>query len=685
MHLRPTYRLLILLILWLPTRLAAQDSLQLRFMKVIEQDDLKAVKECVRKGADVNMTVVASSPNYLFFISRRLYLEGMAKSRAGEIVYVGPIHANADRANIKILQYLRKKKTNIEAGDSDGKTALMYALRNPGGEEYALYLLKKGANYFSVDAAGNTVMHYAAYGGNIEGIRMTYGGGVGVNLRNHEGITPFHAAAVFSKVEVLQELQNLGADVHAQDSAGLNALHYAAAYGDPSRLEWLLKQAPELNVESKEGYTPLDIARAAKNAEAVTFLKSRGGKYARYRYAEMLDALQKKDYQQLRTILEDGADPNRKSPEYPLLIAVESGDATAADLLLKAGAHADLHNAQGQSLLEMAITKGMPTVAAVLLAAKASAENRLLPMCMSQIAKLETPGNWVDVIAALALQVRDLNVAGGDLNVPALHYAAYLGQEEIVNSLLRAGADANAIDSDGWTALHWTVMKRDLLRLHLEKLRIAEALIAKGATINPLATTAKVLPHTEMYLAKRIPVHATPFDVLTYALPKDADLSDLLTAKGGASGLAAVDYHNNGVYLFEHKAIQAAQLDFNRAVIADPRMAEAYYDRARCSSMNNAYVEVERDLAKAIALQPVFPEAFLARGQARIELQKYKEAEADINMALHQGASKGVGLYWRGKCRLRLDDREGACSDFAESGASGYSDGAQAVKLYCRQ
>lgn len=167
MNLWITRLLILIALLSTEVSLVAQDSIQARLMLAIEQFDLRTTKECVKKGADVNMTVVATSPNYMFFISRRLYLEGLAKTRPGEVVYVGPIHANADHADIKILQFLRQKKANIDAGDSDGKTPLMYALRNRGGEEYALYLLKKGANYRAMDVAGNTVMHYAAYGGNI--------------------------------------------------------------------------------------------------------------------------------------------------------------------------------------------------------------------------------------------------------------------------------------------------------------------------------------------------------------------------------------------------------------------------------------------------------------------------------------------------------------------------------------
>jgi ankyrin repeat protein len=664
---------------------AGQDSIQARLMLAIEQFDLRTTKECVKKGADVNMTVVATSPNYLFFISRRLYLEGLAKTRPGEVVYVGPIHANADHADIKILKFLRQKRANIDAGDSDGKTPLMYALRNPGGEEYALSLLKKGANYRAMDVAGNTVMHYAAYGGNIEGLRMTAGGGIDINARNLEGITPIHAAAVFSGIPVLQEIVGLGGDIRAVDNVGMNALHYAAAFGDRDRLDWILTQAPELNVAANNGYTPLDIARNAGNQDGAIYLKRKGGAYAIYRYEEMLHAIRTHQHDALRMILTDGADPNRKVDEYPLLIAVMDGDNTSTELLLNAGAKIDVLSKSGKAPLEIALEGGNTNVVQSLLNRGAKVQSRHIHACLDQLAgKPWQPAAWVDLVKEMATKVTDLDSLGGSLSVPALHYACYLGQEECVNALIQAGAHVNARDAQGWTALHWTAMKRDLLRLHLEKLRIAESLLKAGAELNPKASAPKKLPHTGAYLAKRVPQHVTPLDVLSYAPPKDADLSELFLEKGGVTGLQAADAYENGSVLLEAKEIQSAQLDFGKAILADPKMAEAYLGRARCLSMQSMYAEAERDLNLALQLRSNFAEAYLYRAKTRIELGLFKEAEVDATKAMEMGFDPGTCYFWMAKAKLRLDRRDEACADFHSSAKYGYADGAQATKLYCR-
>ncbi|MEM7040509.1 MAG: ankyrin repeat domain-containing protein, partial [Bacteroidota bacterium] len=170
-----------LLVLSLTNGVSAQNEMQKELLEAVEKNNVGAIKKLVRNGADVSLGIPSTSPFYLFFISRQLYLDGLQKAMKGKPVYVSAIHANANKANTKVLKLLLKNGANIDAGDSEGKTPLMYALRSPGGEKYALALIRRGANYTARDNAGNTAMHYAAFGGNIEGIHMTSAGGIGLN------------------------------------------------------------------------------------------------------------------------------------------------------------------------------------------------------------------------------------------------------------------------------------------------------------------------------------------------------------------------------------------------------------------------------------------------------------------------------------------------------------------------
>ena len=79
--------------------------------------------------------------------------------------------------------------------------------------------------------------------------------------------------------------------------------------------------------------------------------------------------------------------------------------------------------------------------------------------------------------------VRDLITLGANLDWQdnnsgrtALHVCAYKNQPEILMMLIRAGADVNIQDYDGWTALHWCT--------RYNSPEIAKMLIDAGANVN---------------------------------------------------------------------------------------------------------------------------------------------------------------------------------------------------------
>ena len=60
----------------------------------------------------------------------------------------------------------------------------------------------------------------------------------------------------------------------------------------------------------------------------------------------------------------------------------------------------------------------------------------------------------LDCVKALIEAGADLNAKENDGST-ALHWAADNGKLDCVKALIEAGADLNAKENDGWTALHW--------------------------------------------------------------------------------------------------------------------------------------------------------------------------------------------------------------------------------------
>jgi uncharacterized protein len=679
-------RFLLCVFLFLSLAAYPQNELTRDLIKAVEQNDLAQVKALLKQGADITQLLPSESPFYLFFLSREMYLSGLTKQMKHEAVFVGAIHANAAHANLKVLKLLLKKRANIDAGDSEGKTPLMYALRSPGGEEYALLLIRKGANYTTVDQAGNTALHYAAFGGNLQGVQMTITGGTPINFPNLEGITPLHAAAVRADLDLLQAMVDLGADLQLRDSAGFSVLHYAAGYGKTDKIKWILAKAPELNAPSTNGFSPMDIARIANNDEAVVALKRAGGQYYHYRYDEMIEALKRRDFDVVKRCLDAGANPNRKGrgDTYPIHIAAELGDNLSTDFLLKAGADPEHINAKGNTALDLALKRGYPNTAIVLLNGGTLCNSAQLAVVMGTMAAQEMPGSWEDVALKMIGSLKDLDIPGGSLNIPPLHYAAYLGHTQLFDALLKGGANPSLPDAQGWTPLHWAVTKRDLLPRQPAKAAIARQLLQLGCPLDLASHVPKELPHTQPYLAKRIPANATALDVFQYALPKDQEMAALLQEAKAKANMQASDFADNGMHFFTAKDYSTAMVELNKALSADPRNAQALFLRGECKRELNLLEEADRDYSEAIRMGAT-KEAHMARGRTRYDLGRTQLAVADFDYVLKINNQQAEALYWRGKCHIRNGDGAAACDDLRTSAGLGHEAAVTAVKLYCNR
>ena len=79
-----------------------------------------------------------------------------------------------------------------------------------------------------------TYLHFAAFLGHVEAIKVLLGNGSDVNAVNKIEETALHVAAYFGNVDVMKVLIQNGADANAVDRWELTALHWAARNGQRS-------------------------------------------------------------------------------------------------------------------------------------------------------------------------------------------------------------------------------------------------------------------------------------------------------------------------------------------------------------------------------------------------------------------------------------------------------------------
>jgi len=116
----------------------------------------------------------------------------------------------------------------------------------------------------------------------------------------------------------------------------------------------------------------------------------------------------------------------------------------------------------------------------------------------------------IDGVREFIAEIDNVDIRNAD-QATLLHIAAWYGFAEIVELLVNASADVNAINHDGWTPLHYALRlpRNEALRIGLleEKTQIIEFLISNGANVNaqdkngrtPLMFLAAFFGHVQHY------------------------------------------------------------------------------------------------------------------------------------------------------------------------------------------
>lgn len=97
----------------------------------------------------------------------------------------------------------------------------------------------------------------AAAGGKVELVKALIAGGVKVDIKSSDGLTPLHFAAYNGYQAVCVLLLQNGTDINAQSESGNTPLHYAAFGCRRDICALLLQNGAHINVQNYSGNTPL--------------------------------------------------------------------------------------------------------------------------------------------------------------------------------------------------------------------------------------------------------------------------------------------------------------------------------------------------------------------------------------------------------------------------------------------
>jgi ankyrin repeat protein len=383
--------------------------------------------------------------------------------------------------------------------------------------ETALSLIAQHVNVNARQPDGTTALHWATHWDDVDMVDRLIRSGADVNAVNELGVPPLSLACTNRNRVLVDKLIAAGANANLALSSGETALMTAARAGSVEVVEALLSHHADVNgAERIKGQTALMWAAAEGHVEVVASLINHGADvHARSALGStpLLFAARAGDLPTARALVAAGADVNDAEPVLPLpkgadanevlpggnsalllasasvnatsgfeysLAVKPSGHESVALFLLDQGADPSKTDTIGTTPLHAAVQTGKVALVKALLARGVDTNARLTkappplrgdfviytgyvgatPFWLAANARYPN----VEILRALAAAGAEPRVAVQDGTTPLMAAVgmaqndARLAQESsalaVVQALVEIGADINATNRAGQTALH---------------------------------------------------------------------------------------------------------------------------------------------------------------------------------------------------------------------------------------
>ncbi|XP_030625731.1 serine/threonine-protein phosphatase 6 regulatory ankyrin repeat subunit C [Chanos chanos] len=351
------------------------------------------------------------------------------------------------------------------------------------------YLLESGADPSVSNSNGYSALHYAAAHGNRQILQLLLQMCLnkGRDLESHSSVSPLHLAAEAGHWECVCVLAESGLNVNVCDSAGRSVLYVACQRGRSRCVELLLHhRASCLLTQPHYSWSPLHVAAASGHADCVRILLLS---------VEKADFLNMTDTQGqtplmlavlgghsecVKLLLERGALPNitDRKGRTALHRGAVMGREDCVAFLLAHNASALIRDIHGHTALHLAASCGHTAILSNLLCGtnKQDQQDPLTDLWGY------TPTHWAayhghEECLEVALELRPGSIQEGNLFSP-LHCALINGHSGCAELLLATASTpiVNVSDAKGRTPLHAAAFAENVTGLQL--------VLCHGADIN---------------------------------------------------------------------------------------------------------------------------------------------------------------------------------------------------------
>jgi ankyrin repeat protein len=404
-----------------------------------------------------------------------------------------------DRARVRTLI---QRHADVNTSQIDGMTALHWATYHDDLETAEL-LLRAGANVKAANRYGVTPLSLACTNGSGAIVERLLAAGADANTTSPGGETALMTAVRVGSVAAVKALVVRGADVNAKDNRrGQTALMWAAAEGHADVAQALVEVGADTNARLASGFTPLLFAVREGRTDVVRVLlkagvdvnepipvnrppaRGYGGRLPPAGATPLLLAVMNAHYELASYLLDAGADPNAALPGYTVLHAITavrkpgvgdndpapegSGSMSSIEFVKKLVARGANINARMTRRANLSNTRLNEIGATPFMLSALTADAELLRTLAALGADPSIPNadNSTPLMAAAGLATRSPGEDAGTEGEVL----------EALQVLIDLGADINAVDNNGETAMHAAAYKN--------LPRVVRFLASKGATFD---------------------------------------------------------------------------------------------------------------------------------------------------------------------------------------------------------
>ena len=445
--------------------------------------DWNALGAMLRSGTAVDVTLADGSTALAWTVhwNNIQMTEDLLKAGAnpdkGNDFGIGPLYLACENRNFPIIDRLLNAGANPDAATWAGETVLMTCART-GSVDGINALLTRGADINATEPErGQTALMWAAAGKQPGVVAALVETGADTRIRSRKvplppqvvaptyseyvyfpetkgDFTAFMLAAQSGDLESVKLLHAAGADVNESTPEYGSALVLAVVNGNEDVALYLLDNGADPNLTDCYGMTPLHWA-VQEGLARLYGMPSRTDKFWIYPQSARL----------VKALLDKGADPDirtqRDLPPYdihrfarsrnndipqvrfagvtPLLFAAATGDMEIINLLLDAGADPNIAGFESKRN----IASSGPGLTPLMAAAGLGRERGV---------QLTEKNSFLEAVKLFVKLGGDINQAGPG-GRRAIHGASYLGDSEMIKYLASQGADLNASDWYGQTAV----------------------------------------------------------------------------------------------------------------------------------------------------------------------------------------------------------------------------------------